>query len=221
MFSSQAPKRLWDDCIKLKQCVQSDTWNECFANRGKVPETIVSGETADISTFAQHHWYEWIMFRDTSVSFLGDKLVLGCYLGPSIDVGRPAMTAKLLKANGVIIHRSTYRSLTDIEQVSEEHKKLHLDFDAQVKNKLGKGHTAADLVAKDVESPTYDLYANDISGKQCHAVDQEEEVTPEGGHEYINASVTLPQGDSQIDARVIARKHDAVVQVDGSSGQWF
>jgi hypothetical protein len=58
--------------------------------------------------------------------------------------------------------------------------KLRLDFDAQVKNKLGKGCTAADLVAEDIESPTYDLYADDVSGEQCHAVDQEEEVTPKG-----------------------------------------
>jgi hypothetical protein len=64
------------------------------------------------------------------------------------------------------------------------------------------------LVAEDIESPTYDLYANDGSGQQRHAVDQEEEVTPEGGDEYINASVTLPQGDSQIDAHVIAQKCD-------------
>jgi hypothetical protein len=103
MFSSQVPKRLWDDCIELEQYLQSNTWNERFTNAGKVPETIVSGETADISTFVQHHWYEWIMFRDTSVSFPGDKLVLGFYLGPSIDVG-PAMMAKILKANGVIVH---------------------------------------------------------------------------------------------------------------------
>jgi hypothetical protein len=114
-----------------------------------------------------------------------------------------------LKANGVIIHRSTYQSLTDIKQVSEEHMKLHLDFDAQVKNKLGKGYTAANLVAEDIESPTYDLYADDISGEQRLTVDQEEEVTPEGGDEYINVSVTLPQGGSQIDARVIACKRDA------------
>jgi hypothetical protein len=87
MFSPQAPKQLWDDCIELEQYAQSNTWNECFANGGKVPETIVSGETADISTFAQHHWYEWIMFRDTtSVSFPGNKLVLESYIGPSIDV---------------------------------------------------------------------------------------------------------------------------------------
>jgi hypothetical protein len=43
------------------------------------------------------------MFHDTTVSFLGDKLVLGRYLGPSIDVG-PAMMAKILKANGVVVH---------------------------------------------------------------------------------------------------------------------
>jgi hypothetical protein len=94
MFSSQVPKQLWDDCIELEQYLQSNTWNERFANGGELPETIVSGETADISTFAQYHWYEWIMFHDTtSVSFPGDKLVLGSYLGPSIDVG-PAMMVR-------------------------------------------------------------------------------------------------------------------------------
>jgi hypothetical protein len=90
------------------------------------------------------------------------------------------MMAKILKAsNGVVVDRSTYRSLTDVKQVSEEHKKLRLDFDAQVKNKLGKGYTAADLVAEDIESLTYDLCANDVSGEQRHAVDQEEEVRGE------------------------------------------
>ena len=39
------------------------------------------------------------MFRDFAVTYPDDKLVLGRYLGPSIDVG-PALTAKILKANG-------------------------------------------------------------------------------------------------------------------------
>ena len=43
--------------------------------------------------------------------------MLGRYLGPAIDVG-PALTAKILKANGEVVYRSTYRALTDVEQVN-------------------------------------------------------------------------------------------------------
>ena len=84
---------------------------------GEVPETIMSGETSDISQFCEFEWYEWVYFRDTVVSFPEDKLVLGRYLGPSIDVG-PALTAKILKQNGEIVHRSTYRGLTPEELAS-------------------------------------------------------------------------------------------------------
>ena len=38
-------------------------------------------------------------------------MVLGRYLGPSMDIG-PAMTAKILKPNGQVVHRSTLRPLT-------------------------------------------------------------------------------------------------------------
>ncbi len=53
-------------------------------------------------------------FRSTTVSFPEDPLVLGKYLGPSIDVG-PAMTAKILTPTGEVVHRSTYRLLTPEE----------------------------------------------------------------------------------------------------------
>ena len=66
---------------------------------GQVPETMVSGETADISPWAEFVWYEWVKFRDTSVSFPKDKVVLGRDLGPAIDIG-PTMTRKVLKSNG-------------------------------------------------------------------------------------------------------------------------
>lgn len=47
----------------------------------------MSGETADISPFAAFKWYEWVKFCETSVSFPEDQMVLGCDLGPAIDVG--------------------------------------------------------------------------------------------------------------------------------------
>ena len=108
MVRSKAPNRLWDDCAEREAYIRSSTAHDIFTLRGEVPETIVSGETADISPFVSFKWYEWVMFRDTSVSFPEDELVLGRDLGPAIDIG-PAMTRKILKANGQVVFRSTVR----------------------------------------------------------------------------------------------------------------
>jgi hypothetical protein len=74
----------------------------------------MTGQTADISQFFELGWYEWCLYHDSAISFPEDKLVLGRWLGPSIDVG-PAMTGKILKNNGNTCHVSTYRPLTKEE----------------------------------------------------------------------------------------------------------
>ena len=50
------------------------------------------------------------MFRESAVSFPEDNMVLGRYLVPIIDVG-PDMAVKILKSNGEVVHRLTYRAL--------------------------------------------------------------------------------------------------------------
>ena len=105
-----APKPLWADCIKLEAYIQSNTAWDIYQLQGEMPQTVMSGETADISQVCKFSFYEWIMFREQPdhARFLDDNPVLERYLGPAIDVG-PAMTAKILKSNGEVIHRSTYR----------------------------------------------------------------------------------------------------------------
>ena len=71
--------------------IRSHTALDIFSLNGQVPETIVSGETADISPFALFKWYEWVMYHDMSIPFPKMPLVLGRNLGPAIDIG-PAMT---------------------------------------------------------------------------------------------------------------------------------
>ncbi len=71
---------------------------------------MMSGKTADISQFCKLCWYEWVKFRSTTISFPEDPLVLGKYLGPSIDVGT-VITAKILTPTGEVVHPSTYRPL--------------------------------------------------------------------------------------------------------------
>ena len=119
MVKSKAPKRLWDDCLELEAYCRSCTALDIYGLGGQVPETVVSGETADISPFAIHQWYEWVKFRETTVAFPEDKLVLGRDLGPAIDIG-PAMTRKVLKANGQVEYRSTVRPLTPEEIASSD-----------------------------------------------------------------------------------------------------
>ena len=216
MFNSKSPKRLWDDCLEFEALIQSNTCNDRFINEGEVPETLITGETSDISPLAQHGWYEWVMFRDTSVSFPDSKMVLGRYLGPSIDVG-PAMTAKILKANGKVMHRGTYRALTPKEIASEEHQKERQAFDASVLQKLGGVFKAEDLADEDVEIPTYPLYEDNSgeAGEHC----KEADVTPEEGDEFINADVLLPHNDTHVTGRVIARKRDADGELKGTRNE--
>ena len=90
---------MWDDCLELKAYTRSNTAHELYKFEGEIPETVMSGETSDISQFCKLEWFKWVMFHDETTPFPDDVLKLGCYLGPSIDVG-PAMTAKILTENG-------------------------------------------------------------------------------------------------------------------------
>ena len=70
------------------------------------------------------------------MTFPGDKLVLGSYCGPSIDVG-PALTSKILRNNGQQVHRYTYRALTPYELVNPDEIKACDEFDMTIEDKLG------------------------------------------------------------------------------------
>ena len=52
MVRSSAPRCLWDHCLERESYIRSHTALDIFSLNGQVPETIVSGETADISPFA-------------------------------------------------------------------------------------------------------------------------------------------------------------------------
>jgi hypothetical protein len=99
MLKKHSPKWLCDNCLELQAFIKSHTvGNELWLKR-KTPETMLSGETANISEFAEFGWYNWVKFRDKTIPYPEDKLVLVRYLGPSTDVG-PAVRAKILKENG-------------------------------------------------------------------------------------------------------------------------
>ena len=47
--------------------IRSCTSNDIYMTAGQVPETIMTGNTADISHIAEFGWYDWVMFRDLSL----------------------------------------------------------------------------------------------------------------------------------------------------------
>ena len=208
MISTGAPKALWDHCLELEALIRSHTVNGIYEAGGQVPETIMTGGTADISHIGEYGWFDWVMFRDNLPTFPDDKMILGRYLGPATDIGS-AMTAKILKANGQFVCRSTLRQLTQEELDSRVHQEARRKFNESIDASLGPGSTDADFDAEDLtpELPHMEDQETDNSDDETP-----DEVTPEAGDAYINAEISLPKGGSMARGRVIRRKRD----VDGN-----
>ena len=78
--------------------------------------------TADISQICEYEWYKRVMFCDSPHQYLEDTMILGHYLGPSIDVGS-ATTAKILNGNVEVMCQSTLRGLT----LAKMEKPVHIN----------------------------------------------------------------------------------------------
>jgi len=63
--------------LELEAYLRSHTALESYELQGQVPETIVSGQTADISPFAEHGWYDWVMWFDSDTAYPKPKELLG------------------------------------------------------------------------------------------------------------------------------------------------
>ncbi len=51
LLLTDAPRRLWDNCLEYKAYVRSHTAHDIFKLDGEVPKTIMFGKMADISQF--------------------------------------------------------------------------------------------------------------------------------------------------------------------------
>ncbi len=86
MIKTGSPKCLWEHCLELKAYVHSCTSNDIYMTAGQVPETIMSGNTTNISHIADFGWYDWVMFPDNEPSFPETSLFLVVTLDlPTLD----------------------------------------------------------------------------------------------------------------------------------------
>ena len=217
MARAKAPAKLWDHCLELEGYLRSHTAIDNYELQGQVPETILSGQTADISPFAEHGWYDWVMWYDSEASYPEPKEKLGRWLGPAVDIG-PAMTAKILKANGQVLYRSTYRALTETEIEDKAHMKLREEYDESIRVRIGRPSSSSELNELDPEAvtPEYEFYHDDLEGSQEHAPDIED-VTPEDLDVYVGAEVNLPIGGEVQSGKVRRRSRDAAGDVTGKA----
>ena len=53
------PAKLWYHCIELEALIQLHNALDIYELQGQVPETLLSGQTADICPFIEHKWYDF------------------------------------------------------------------------------------------------------------------------------------------------------------------
>jgi hypothetical protein len=212
MIKSGSPKRLWDYCLELQSRIRSNIAHSITTLGGQTPETLMSGETADISNLCEHEWFQWIWYRDEISPFPNDSKTLGRYLGPAKSVG-PEMCCHILKPNGRIIQRTTVGAITPAEFNEDALQSRMEDFMRQIlQGPLGSAMTESDPLTEGDEdtttTPSYEAYGDDIRG--------DEPTMPEGDlftidafDKYIGAQLQLPLQDAMASATVIGRKQDS------------
>ena len=138
------------------------------------------------------------------MTFLGNKLVLGRYCGPSIDVG-PALTAKIVRNNGQQFHRSIYRALIPDELVNPDDIKALDKFDKVIREKVGPTASAKYFESDpEIVTPTLDRYEGDEE-HQTH-MPEVDYITPEAMDNYIGSEIIISHGDTVAQGSVRRRK---------------
>jgi len=73
------------------------------------------------------------------------------------------MSAHILKRNGQVIIRSTYRHLTEAEMNSEVAKEERITFNKGISEVLGPGVKPSDFSDEEIDTPEFEAYGDDVS----------------------------------------------------------
>eukprot|EP00956_Cyclotella_meneghiniana_P033966 scaffold100692_cov59-Cyclotella_meneghiniana.AAC.1 len=214
MTASGAPLKVWDWALEMESYIRSHTAHNIYKLDGRVPESIISGQTADISPYCEFGFWQWVMFREPGDSKYGsfpeDTRQLGKYLGPALDTGGE-MCAKIMKGNLQVVERTTLRGLTPEETVCPEHTKRREAFLKRAHQKLGPktteehlGPDGLDFVDKD---EVHELW-EDEDGPSFPELDDELPDAKVTEDYLVNAEVLLPHGAVEEKAKVVSRKRD-------------
>lgn len=133
MIRTNSPRCLWDLCLVFHAYVRS---HSCLAIRqleGEVPQTLLTGDTADISHICEFGWYDWVWYLSPQDENM-ERKHLGRYLGPSFDIG-DALCAKILPASARLISRTSVFPLSPEDQNSPVVDEMKRQFTLQLEQR--------------------------------------------------------------------------------------
>ena len=160
MLNSGSPKALWDHCIELEAIISSHTDLDIYGLEGQVPETVMSGQTGDIISLCEFEWFEWVMLFQLKETYPDEKIFIGRWLGPAIDVGT-SVTYKILRPDDGYVCRSTLRSWTSNEEANPVILAKRVSFMNQLNSCIGHAAKLSDFPLNDL-TPEFEYYADDV-----------------------------------------------------------
>jgi hypothetical protein len=210
MVKSGSPKRLWDYCLELQSKIRSNVAHNIITLGGQTPETLMTGETADISALCEFEWFQWVRYKDQITGWPNAAQILGRYLGPAKSIG-PEMCFHILKPNGRVVQRTTVGPLTPSDLGNPVTLASMNDFMTEMhRGPLGHPMTAQDLTdsGDDIEeTPNYEAYGDDVHGDEP-TMPEGDAFTVDAFDKYIGAQLQLPLHDAMSSGTVVARKRD-------------
>jgi hypothetical protein len=102
---------------------------------GQVPNTVLTGDTTDISHITEFDWYEFVWFIDKESKTLEVKR-LGRYCGPSFDVA-DAICQRVISDNGTFYHKTSVIPLSVEERNDPAIQERMRKFQESLAAKLG------------------------------------------------------------------------------------
>lgn len=213
-LSAGSPAKLWDHSLELEALIRSHTALNHPLLQGQVPESLVTGQPADISVLSEFAWYDWVRYFDTKAKYPNEKQVYGRWLGPITDVGN-AMTCKVLKRNGQIFYTSSYRALTEQELNDPREIAIRKAFDKDIAKQLGGPITPEDIdeIDPNATTPQYETVDESYTAFDI------DNATPEYQDTYLGAEVTLPLQGTMQTGKVTRRTRDTDGNLIGTESE--
>ena len=155
----------------------------------------MSGQKGVISSLCKFEWFKWVMFFQLKETYPDDKMFIGRWFGPAIDVVT-AMTYKILRPDGGYVCRSTVRSCTSNEEANPVRMAERVYFMKQLNSFIGHAAKLSDFPLNDL-TPEFDYYADGIEDVFEGTPDEIKEApppTPEASENYVGSRLQLPRG---------------------------
>jgi hypothetical protein len=206
MYSTKAPKRLWNFCGRWVSEIRNLTAHPIPALNGRVPEEHISNQTPDISEYIQFDFYDYVYFLDHPKDDV--RPMIGRWIGVAKNVGS-AMCYYVLTKKGSILTRTTVHPIPAADRTTDTFKANCIELDAGIKAKVGDHLQDSDLDADpdsifgDCGNEFEPYHEND---KQVQEAD---EFTMDTLDQYLTAQVLLPRGDNFVRGKVVSRKRGA------------